>query len=549
MQRAVRLNQFGLLFDLVAGCVVIGIVIAAWLVRARLPIVPLADGDTWGYLRPALLWLSGLGFEQTYGRDWLYPALLAGILKLSGDFSAITYVQRFLGLAAIVVFWWAWRSWIRLLPVQKPAWRWACLAVLLLLLPLYALNSDQAFLENSIRPEGLMAFFELVYLYCLVSFFLARWRTRRTGSTIALGAATFGLSYALLLLKPSWGFSLGFTFLTLFAGAFGKAPRIMRFGPLLGAAAAFAFLFFLPKIFGFRKDAQLFLPVTLVSIHAEQILETTPITISPGAHNPGVPDQIFYEELRKAYRTAEKEPNGYYTLGFQTDYILYLSGFFDTIQRREGWNHRELAAACYSAYFRAWLQAPSSMLRKVAKEMALFLFPRGGDFYSAARPIDLKKLTDTRRCLPDSPLSLEMQKIYQSYKDSSEQVEVNRFAPLDFPVLVRMAHLVALAAFWLQLAFFAAITIVCLRPKRPALRLAGLAILSVVAAAYGNALTISVVHSLDTTRYRIGYAPGFLLGLAMIVGFLLILTSEPFYRRKQIEEARFAGEKPVQTSG
>ena len=121
MKRIARLIQSGFLFDLVEVCAVIGIATGGLLFRARLPAVPLADGDTWGYLRPALNWLSGLGFEQTYGRDWLYPALLAGILKVSGTFSAITYTQRFLGLASILFYWLAWRSWLRLLPPQKPA--------------------------------------------------------------------------------------------------------------------------------------------------------------------------------------------------------------------------------------------------------------------------------------------------------------------------------------------------------------------------------------------------------------------------------------------
>jgi hypothetical protein len=547
MQRVPRFRQFGFLFDLLAVCVVIGIAVGGLLVRARLPVVPFADGDTWGYLRPALHWLSGLGFEQTYGRDWLYPALLAGILKVSGAFCAITYIQRFLGLAGILFFWLAWRSWLRLLPLQKPAWRWACLVVTLLLLALYTLNSDQALLENSIRPEGMLAFFELLYLYCLISFFLARWKWRRTRSTIAFGAATLGLSYAVLLLKPSWGFSLGFTLLPMVAGAFGKAARIMRFGPLLAGAAAFAFLFFLPKILGFQKDTQLFLPCLLVCIHSKQILETTPETVSPGVHNPGVPDEIFHEELKKAYQTAREQPTGYRTLGFQPDYIQYLSGFFPNVQREEGWNDRELAAACYSAYFRAWFQVPAAMLQKIAKQITLFLFPRGGDFYSTARPIELDKLAASRWCLPPSQLSVEAQKIYQSYKESLERVEADRPHPPGFPVLVRLAHLLALGTLWLQSAFFAAITIVCLRPEGRPLRLAGLAILSVVAAAYGNALTIAIVNSLDVGRYRIGYAPAFLLGLAMIISYLLILVSDGFYRRKQIGELQFAEAKPAQT--
>lgn len=159
----------------------------------------------------------------------------------------------------------------------------------------------------------------------------------------------------------------------------------------------------------------------------------------------------------------------------------------------------------------------------------------------------MDKLAASRWCLSPSQLSVEVQKIYQSYKESLERVEADRPHPPGFPVLVRLAHLLALGTLWLQLAFFAAITIVWLRPEGRPLRLAGLAILSVVAAAYGNALTIAIVNSLDVGRYRIGYAPGFLLGLAMIISYLLILVSEGFYRRKQIGELPFAEAKPAQT--
>lgn len=523
MARAARLNQSDVLFDLLVLCAAVAIVLGGLIVRARLPAIPLADGDTWGYLRPALAWLSGFGFQQTFGRDWLYPALLAGILKIGGDFSAITYVQRFLGLAGIFIFWLAWRSWLRLLPARKPVWM--CFVLTLFLLALYALSPQQALLENTIRPEGMLAFFEMAYLYCLISFFLARWRFRETGSAIVFGAATLGLSYVVLLLKPSWGFSLGFTFLWLLAGAFGNATWRMRFGPLLGGAAAFVLLLSLPKLLGFQKDAQLFLPFTLVSIHSEQILETRPVVVSPGAHNAGVPDQIFYEELAKAYRPAKENPDHYNALGFDPDYIQYRSGFFSTIMQKEGWSDREMAAACYSAYFRAWVQAPGSMLEKIWKQLGLFVFPRAGDFYTTAQSIDLNNaLANSRQFLPDSELSAEVQKTYHSYLQTLERPEGNVSHPLGFRLLARLAHFLAWSISWLQATFFAVIIFVCLSRKGRTLRLAGFVILAVLAATYGNVLTIALLHSLDVVRYRVSYAPGFLLGLVMTTNYLLIFA-------------------------
>jgi hypothetical protein len=525
MQRAARFNQSGFLFDLFVLCAAVAVILGGLIVRARLPLAPLADADTWGYLRPALSWLSGLGFQQTYGRDWLYPALLAGILKMGGDFCAITYVQRFLGLAGIFLFWLAWRSWLRLLPPHKSQWRWICFFVAISLLALYGLSSQQALLENSIRPEGMLAFFEMGYLYCLISFFAARWRSRRTGPAIAFGAAALALSYLVLLLKPSWAFSFVFSFLLVVASAFGRTARLIRFGPLLVGAAAIMLIFSLPRLLGFQKDAQLFLPFTLVCIHARQILQTKPDVVSPGLHNPGVPDSLFYEELDKAYRKAQEEPGHYHTLGFDTDYIQYRSDFFSTIMQKEGWNDREITAACYSAYFRAWRQAPLSMLQKVWKQIMLFLFPRAGDFYTTTRSVELNhELACSRQFLPEDQLSPDVQKIYQSYLQRLETPAKGPVHPHGLGILSKLAFYLAWASFWLQVAFFAVLAVICLDRRGRAWRLAGFVVVAVLLATYGNVLTIAVVHSLEVVRYRVSYAPGFLLGLVVTTNYLLILA-------------------------
>src|SRR6516225_3905175 len=60
-----------------------------WKARMVWPAVPLADPDTWGYINPSLSWLSGFGFVQAGGRDWLYPALVALFLKTTGSFAGV----------------------------------------------------------------------------------------------------------------------------------------------------------------------------------------------------------------------------------------------------------------------------------------------------------------------------------------------------------------------------------------------------------------------------------------------------------------------------
>ena len=72
--------------------------LAAWQ-RFSLPLDPTADPDTWGYLSPALEKLTGGAFIHN-GRNFLYPGFLFLLLRLFGDFRAITITQHLLGLGA-----------------------------------------------------------------------------------------------------------------------------------------------------------------------------------------------------------------------------------------------------------------------------------------------------------------------------------------------------------------------------------------------------------------------------------------------------------------
>src|SRR5947199_3854200 len=83
----------------------------AWAVwqRFKLPLDPIADPDTWGYLSPALRKLTGAKFGHTNSRNFIYPGFLFGLLRIFADFRAITIAQHFLGLLAGAVLLLAWR--------------------------------------------------------------------------------------------------------------------------------------------------------------------------------------------------------------------------------------------------------------------------------------------------------------------------------------------------------------------------------------------------------------------------------------------------------
>src|SRR5438128_8829530 len=77
--------------------------------RFALPLDPIADPDTWGYLSPALRKLTGAEFGHTQGRNFVYPAFLYLVLSLFADFRAITFVQHLLGLMAGAFFLLTWQ--------------------------------------------------------------------------------------------------------------------------------------------------------------------------------------------------------------------------------------------------------------------------------------------------------------------------------------------------------------------------------------------------------------------------------------------------------
>src|SRR5947207_9925172 len=83
----------------------------AWAVwqRFKLPLDPIADPDTWGYLSPALRKLTGAEFGHTNGRNFVYPAFVFLLLRLFADFRAITIAQHFLGLLAVAFFLLTWK--------------------------------------------------------------------------------------------------------------------------------------------------------------------------------------------------------------------------------------------------------------------------------------------------------------------------------------------------------------------------------------------------------------------------------------------------------
>ena len=126
-----------------------------WL-RFSLPLDPIADPDTWGYLAPALQKLTGSGFGHE-GRNFVYPGFLFLLLRLFGDFRAITITQHLLGLAAgsfLLVTWRRVRTFVEASRLNAGTRDFLGLIAA----AIFFLAGEPIRTEMQIRPEGVCAF-------------------------------------------------------------------------------------------------------------------------------------------------------------------------------------------------------------------------------------------------------------------------------------------------------------------------------------------------------------------------------------------------------
>ena len=514
--------------------------------RSGLPAVPLLTPDSWGYLHPALSWLGGAGFQQTDGRAWFYPGILTLILKVGGDFSWIVRVQQFFGLASAPLLWFGLRVWLSLFPTRTLVCHGLAVLLGAISAAIYLLNTTQVRFEMTIQPEGVLAFFVLTYLLLALAYIRTRWVSQKDLPAIVFGAATLLTSYCVLLLKPSWGFALIPSFILLLAGIFGDGSRLLRWIPVFAAAVVTGSLFIFPHLLGFRSDAgsRTFLPFTLVSIHAAQILQnaekqhliTETDSSRPSGADADTPsadqEDRFYQELKQAWIEARKIPLGCPSLGFAPDYIMYTKDFFRRFANEQKLTDSELIRLCYATYFKTWLGSPGAMLAKIGKELRIYLSAPSRDFAAhsvskrraleiSARfspaPQDLLTAAESKDYLRNQPVYLgylaNLAKVYQA----GWKIDCVNWLRYVAIVLAKLASI-------LQVAFFVSLIPIFSTRRLSDLRLPALAAIMVSTAVYGNMLTVGVVHTLDLDRYRTGYVPALLLTLVIMTAVLFAVV-------------------------
>jgi hypothetical protein len=353
----------------------------AWATWQRfvLPLDPIVDPDTWGYLSPALRKLTGAEFGHTSGRNFIYPGFVFVLLRAFGDFRAITIAQHFLGLVAGGILLLTWRR-ARALVSDSRVQLAVHDGLGLLAATIFLLAGESIRFETQLRPEGVCAFLISVNLYVMIQFTACFFVERRRTASVMYGTAAVFSSILLASAKPSFWLASIVVLLPV-AMFFFRHGLIWQKIALGGGAAASAALLLLPEHFLSRNDeeSRTFLPASLFVIHAVLIRDQMADDLRRNA-NARYPR----EWLERVHGALEAEieksraawPGHFATLGFDPDYLKYNKTSIVAQLRREFGENVPALCAFYRFYYgQIWRHRPLLVLKKIGRQMAIFYAP------------------------------------------------------------------------------------------------------------------------------------------------------------------------------
>lgn len=351
---------------------------AAWQ-RFALPLDPIADPDVWGYLSPALRKLIGAEFGHTDGRNFLYPGFVFLLLRVFGDFRAITVAQHILGLLAGVMLLLTWRR-ARVFRPNPRFGRAAYDGLGLLAAGIFLLATEPTRFETQLRPEGICAFLISLNLYFVVQFTARCFVEGRRRGVVGDGIGAIASSILLASVKPSFALVAIFALLPV-ALFFFRRGWFRQKAALAGGAVVSATLLLLPERFLSRDDeaSQTFLPATLFVVHANLIRDQMAEDLE---HKAAVPySQEWLARIHAALgaeiaKSHAARPRHYPSLGFDPDYLMFNQSSIVAQLRRELGNDVPALCSFYRfCYARIWRQRPIRVLQKIVQQMEVFYTP------------------------------------------------------------------------------------------------------------------------------------------------------------------------------
>jgi hypothetical protein len=343
---------------------------AAWLHFVTMPLTPIADKDTWGYLSPAVSVFTNGYFKQSH-RSFVYPGFLSMVLRVWQDFSGVIFAQGALALLGGGFLWMAWRKFGRFLP-ERLLENGLHTGLGLLMMAGYLLSMRHIELVHTLRPEAVFPAFASLQLWITLSGIEAFYVTRKVWTMFWTGLLMVVNAGLLYMLKPEYGFALAFSALPLVLALRtpGAGRRVACACLPLSAVLVFA-LFFSPQkrlTQAFRPNATPFLPKVLFSLHAKQIY---PQLLRQA--ETATDSRVFLEALCAELKAVLDRPSKegfcpYPTLGFDPDQIMYRSPIPKMLEKNFG-GGPGAAAFCYRAYFDAWIHQPLAMSFKILREL------------------------------------------------------------------------------------------------------------------------------------------------------------------------------------
>ena len=469
---------------------------------------PFIDPDTWGYLAPALRKLIGAEFGHTSGRNFVYPGFVFLLLGVFCDFRAITIAQHFLGLLAGGILLLTWRR-ARVLVSDSRVHPAVHDGLGLFAAAIFLLASQSIRFETQLRPEGICAFLISVNLYVVIQFIACSFVEHRSAASVTYGIAGVFSSILLASVKPSiWLASI--IVLLPVAMFFFQRGLIWQKIAIGSGAVASAALLLLPEYFLSRNDeaSQTFLAATLFVIHADLIRDQMADDIRRGASVPY--PREWLERVHGALaseieKSSTAWPGHFVTLGFDPDYLKYNKSSIAMQLRREFGENVPALCAFYRFYYgRIWQQRPLLVLKKIARQMAIFYAPIC-PAYTCGKSLSLTNAYNPGMVSLDIQSRRQIWAAYPPAVDFMSRMKSVAQSALAIhqPGYVRLALSVIALTHLPLLLIAAALSAVVLSQERHRRRLGWLAAWVLFGYVYNAAacLEIAVIHSLEIHRY------------------------------------------------
>lgn len=482
------------------------IFIWAGFVRFHLPLFPLADKDIPGYLNPALSKLAGLGYIHDHGRHFVYPGLVYLLLRIFGDFRAITIFQHMIGLmtGGLLLLTWE-RAGLLMGKARVSPFLYRFLG--LVLTATFLTATKPILYEVQIRAESEFAFVAILSLLLNVEFI--RWRFLEKSGPDALGWGISALFVAALLhcLRPTWGIGVIVASLPAVISLFDRAETTRRKFLMAGVAVALVTAFLvLPERYLAKEDHEdkTFGARVVFATHADFIRDQIGADLAQGAAFPYDKEWLASVQASLAHDIESTSPEAQKTLAFNSEFIMWEDSTFRKITRDMDHDPDKISAFCWYYFKRVIFHQPWRMTKKVLFQLR--------QFYTAPNPVYQKSESEPIELTEYYERSAEMIAGYTRHADAWHGVrdlaggtEVARTAEAAVPSSRWLSALHRPLAFaylpGLVIDVLLSVWIFLVPRWRRQLGVFALFSLLVYSYNFGNCLTIAIVHILVVRRY------------------------------------------------